>query len=380
MAYAFPARCCIPDGMPQTLASTNPALETVGELRELYRAAESRAARMRLLSNAGKILSEAQPSALTEALGQCAEKLAFFLGARSAELDFDGKGGGVAICAPGSEDPLAFLLIDGFENERDVADEEDRETFRLFLEFMGSALDRARREEERQQLVETLRERERRLETLVERIFDAQERERIRVSQELHDGVAQTATALARMIEGPGKSASDMPAVERVRLAGIARDLVRELRSVIAGLRPTLLDDLGLEAAVRALAEGLEDDGYQVRLNVSGQVERQSHVVETALFRVAQEAISNIRKHAGGTCAVRIDLVLAPDAPARYLRVADTGRGSVVETTAPAAPGQQIGIDVMSERMAAIGGKLEWRAVPGGGVVVTAFLPGAAAA
>ncbi len=144
--------------MPQTLASTNPALETVGELRELYRAAESRAARMRLLSNAGKILSEAQPSALTEALGQCAEKLAFFLGARSAELDFDGKGGGVAICAPGSEDPRAFLLIDGFENERDVADEEDRETFRLFLEFMGSALDRARREEERQQLVETLRD------------------------------------------------------------------------------------------------------------------------------------------------------------------------------------------------------------------------------
>lgn len=360
------------------MTSTPPALETVAELRELYRAAEARAARMRLLSSVGKSLSEARPDNAIAILNACAERLAFFLGGRSADLTLGDVGAGIPIRAPGGVDALAFIAIEGFASEQDIHDEEDRETFRLYLELMGGAIDRTRRETERQRLVETLQDREKRLKILVERMFTAQESERLRVSQELHDGVAQTATALARLIEGPGSEAPDLPAAERARLAGIARGLVRELRAVIGGLRPTLLDDLGLEAAIRALADGLDEDGYKVALRISGSAERLPKILETALFRVAQEAIANIRKHAGGPCAVAVELAFPDRQDSGFLRIADTGRGPAAATRPQENAGDHIGIGVMTERMTAVGGKLDWRAGERGGVTVTAFLPEAA--
>lgn len=378
MAYALRANSINSRAVVQNMPSGSPALETVAELRELYRAAEARAARMRLLSSVGKSLSEARPDNAISILNACAERLAFFLGGRSADLVLGDVGAGIPIRAPGGVDALAFIAIEGVASEQDIHDEEDRETFRLYLEVMGGAIDRTRRETERQRLVETLQDREKRLEILVERMFTAQESERLRVSQELHDGVAQTATALARLIEGPGSEAPDLPAAERARLAGIARGLVRELRAVIGGLRPTLLDDLGLEAAIRALADGLDEDGYKVALRISGSAERLPKILETALFRVAQEAIANIRKHAGGPCAVAVELAFPDRQDSGFLRIADTGRGPAAATRPQENAGDHIGIGVMTERMTAVGGKLDWRAGERGGVTVTAFLPEAA--
>lgn len=378
MAYALRANSINSRAVVQNMPSGSPALETVAELRELYRAAEARAARMRLLSSVGKSLSEARPDNAISILNACAERLAFFLGGRSADLVLGDVGAGIPIRAPGGVDALAFIAIEGVASEQDIHDEEDRETFRLYLEVMGGAIDRTRRETERQRLVETLQDREKRLEILVERMFTAQESERLRVSQELHDGVAQTATALARLIEGPGSEAPDLPAAERARLAGIARGLVRELRAVIGGLRPTLLDDLGLEAAIRALADGLDEDGYKVALRISGSAERLPKILETALFRVAQEAIANIRKHAGGPCAVAVELAFPDRQDSGFLRIADTGRGPAAATRPQENAGDHIGIGVMTERMTAVGGKLDWRAGERGGVTVTAYLPEAA--
>lgn len=378
MAYALRANSINSRAVVQNMPSGSPALETVAELRELYRAAEARAARMRLLSSVGKSLSEARPDNAISILNACAERLAFFLGGRSADLVLGDVGAGIPIRAPGGVDALAFIAIEGVASEQDIHDEEDREIFRLYLEVMGGAIDRTRRETERQRLVETLQDREKRLKILVERMFTAQESERLRVSQELHDGVAQTATALARLIEGPGSEAPDLPAAERARLAGIARGLVRELRAVIGGLRPTLLDDLGLEAAIRALADGLDEDGYKVALRISGSAERLPKILETALFRVAQEAIANIRKHAGGPCAVAVELAFPDRQDSGFLRIADTGRGPAAATRPQENAGDHIGIGVMTERMTAVGGKLDWRAGERGGVTVTAFLPEAA--
>lgn len=378
MAYALCANSVNSRAMGQNMPSAPPALETVAELRELYRAAEARAARMRLLSSVGKSLSEAGPETLGTVLDRCAERLAFFLGARSARLTLDGEAQGIAIRAAGADEPLGFIAIEGFASEQDIHDEEDRETFRLYLELMGGAIDRTRRDSERQHLLETLQDREKRLEMLVERMFTAQESERLRVSQELHDGVAQTATALARLIEGPGSEAPDLPAAERARLAAIARGLVRELRAVIGGLRPTLLDDLGLEAAIRALADGLGDDGYRISLCVSGSADRLPKILETALFRVAQESITNIRKHAGGPCAVVLELAISEEGAGGFLRIADTGCGPSGGSLLQEDAGEHIGIGVMTERMTAVGGRLDWRAGARGGVNVTAYLPEAA--
>lgn len=345
------------------MQSGNPALaaevETVAELRELYRAAEARAARLRLLSTNGRHLALAEAATLEPILQGCADRLGYFLGRRGGAVAEPGAPG-LPIPAPGSEGrTLGALAIEGLHRLDDIPDAEDREAVRLQLEMLGATIDRINRQRD-------LQEREARLEYVVGRLFSAQEEERRRVSHELHDGVAQTATALARLLEG-AESAAD-----RSKLAAIARDLVGELRGVIRGLRPTVLDDLGLEAGLRTLAEALEAEGYDLRLAIASDVARWPGHVETALYRVAQEALSNIRKHAGGPCAVTLELAARQDEASPFLRIADHGRGPQAGL---AADQPRFGIDVMRERMAAIGGTLDWRAEPGSGVTVLARFP-----
>lgn len=353
--------------------------ETIAELRELYRAAEARAARLRLLSTVGQALALADAETMDEALQGGMKSLAFFLGRSGAALQPAAGGAGIPVYAPGEGgEVVAVLLIEGCPTLDAIADEEDRETARMCLELFGATIDRVSRYQERSALLRALTEREQRLELLVSRFFSAQEEERRRVSHDLHDGVAQTATALVRMLEGSGKSApQELPSAERASLAAIARDLLKELRAVIGGLRPTLLDDLGLAAALQALADGLQNDGFAVTVRLDPAASRLPPTVETALFRVAQESVANIRKHAGAGCAVSIELELAEDRQ-RFLRICDTGMGVAPQPDSGALPGDgnHVGIEVMQERMTAIGGTLEWVADKGRGVRVTAYLPG----
>lgn len=343
------------------MQSGNPALapevETVAELRELYRAAEARAARLRLLSTNGRQLTLAEAATLEAILQGCADRLGYFLGRRSGAVRLD-VGAGLPIPAPGSDGGMVGTLeIEGLDRLEDIADPEDREAVRLQLEMLGATIDRINRARD-------LQEREARLEFVVGRLFSAQEEERRRVSHELHDGVAQTATALARLLEGGNGSA------DRAKLAAIARDLVGELRGVIRGLRPTVLDDLGLEAALRALAEALEADGFKVQVSIASDVTHWPTHVETALYRVAQEALTNVRKHAGGPCVVSLELSARRGDARPYLRIADQGQG---RSAGEAAATLHFGIDVMRERMVSIGGTLDWQSRSGGVTVLAAF-------
>ena len=364
--------------MRTALPALPPEAETIAELRQLYRAAEARAARLRLLSSIGHDLAVASPELMEDALQRCARSLAFFLGGTSATLERARAGPGIAVHAPGDRgEVVARFVMDGCTSLETIADPEDRETCRMCLELFGVTIDRMAREQERSRLFSILSEREQRLELMVGRFFSAQEEERRRVSRELHDGVAQTATALMRLLEGSGAGVNgELPPTDRARLVDIARGLVKELRGVIAGLRPTLLDDLGLAAALQSLADGLRADGYAVTVRLDPEASRLPHHVETALFRVAQEAAANIRKHAGAGCPVMIELDLGEGRP-RFLRVRDTGRGlppGAMRGVA-AGDGNHVGIEVMQERMAAIGGSLDWKAGERGGVTVTATLP-----
>lgn len=360
-----------------TTAALSSDIETIAELRELYRAAEARAARLRLLSATGRDLNEADTATFDACLQGCADRLAFFLGRTGARLSNEIAPNAIAVPGSGKAATAAgWLLIDGVSGIDAIADAEDRDTVRLSLEMLGAAIDRRARDADRALLLAALQEREQRLEWLVEKVFSAQETERRRVSQELHDGVAQTATALVRMLEGadPAKAA-EISADRRAELAAIARNLVGDLRGVIGGLRPTLLDDLGLAEALRAMAESLAGDGYEVTITVPPAAPRLSATIETALFRVAQEALANIRKHSGGPCPVTITLAFDA-ADDRYLRIEDRGVGMAEPPPAltDGAPGQQVGLEIMRERMIAIGGRLEWSARPGG-VVLTARVP-----
>lgn len=352
--------------------------ETIAELRELYRAAEARAARLRLLSTSGSDLARAERQNLDAILQDTADRLAFFVGSRAATMEAADAADGIAIRAPGKESViLARVKIDGLETLDSIPHAEDREAVAMLLDLMGITIDRMRKEREKGALLDTLQEREKSLEMLLEKVFTAQEEERRRVSHELHDGVAQTATALVRLLEGDDTArARGESHAHRISPAEVARGLVSELRRVIAGLRPTVLDDLGLIPAVHALADGLEAEGYKVTAALEAGHNRLSPVVETAVYRVAQEAVANIYKHAGGPCTVRIEAQLGDPGSSRLLRIIDGGRGPSKATRKFASPGgKNVGIEVMKERMAAIGGTLIWRAGTDSGVVVEARLP-----
>ena len=376
MAYAVLAIGLIMENMPTPLSVLPSDGESIAELRELYRAAEARAARLRLLSVSARELAGADASNLEAVVGRCAERLAFFVGCRGAAVSLDvaepDVAGAIPINAPGTQGEVAaWLCVEGLDALEAIADDEDREAFRMELDLLGLTIDRIGKEQERAELLSTLQEREKTLGTLLDQIFTAQEEERRRVSHELHDGVAQTATALVRILESPAlgndagskassKASSDVFA-DPINPAQVARSLVSELRRVIAGLRPTLLDDLGLLPALQSLFEALEADGFVVEHSVDGADIRLSPLIETAVFRVAQEAVTNIRKHAGGPCKVGVTARF--DTRPLVLRIEDAGIGPSQDTRQTGmAPGNNVGIEVMKERMAAIGGSLEWGA------------------
>lgn len=329
--------------------------ETVAELRQLYRAAEARAARLRLLARNGRDLAEARPATVDAVLAQVATRLAHFLGRASAQVvNGPEPAPGLPLPSPGDRSvKLGHVVIDGLVSVEDIADAEDREVVALQLEQMALAIDRI--------------EREQRLEFVIGRLFNAQEEERRRVSHELHDGVAQTATALVRMLDGSGRGSE--------RLAEIGRGLVRELRSVIGGLRPPQLDDLGLEAALRTLADELRSDGYEVDVRIGPGPMRWPPHGETAMYRVGQEALVNVRKHAGGPCRVELTIEAFPERGTSRLTVRDHGSGCARDPRRQAADrGTEVGIHVMRERIAALGGTLHWSSAPGSGTTVMAEL------
>ncbi|MCA3255334.1 MAG: histidine kinase [Alphaproteobacteria bacterium] len=345
--------------------------ETVAHLRDLYRASEARAARLRLLIEAGRDLASVTPDTIEAVLARSARRAALFAGSRDGEIVLGAEDGGLPLVAPGAAGRcVGVLRLADARSFDDVADAEDRDALVMLAQLIAEAVDRAARDTEREALLATLRERERRLEDVVGRLFSAQEDERRRVSRELHDGVAQTATALFRRLEVDAAP----------ELAAIARDLVRELRGVIGGLRPTTLDDLGLEAAVSALVQGLRDDGYAVAFEASGGRDW-PEVIETAFYRIAQEAIANIRKHAGGPCPVTVRLTA--DAAARRWEIAvrDRGCGMALRDAdrIPGRDGERVGLEMMRERMLAIGGTLRFRAPADGGAELVARVEGRAA-
>jgi signal transduction histidine kinase len=148
---------------------------------------------------------------------------------------------------------------------------------------------------------------------------------------------------------------------------------VAEIRRVLGGLRPTVLDDFGLERGLRAYAEGLAGSDLQVTFESSLGAERFASSVEIALFRLAQEALTNVRRHAGVKAA---RLRLERTTSTLILEVADEGRG--FELAAPEQgdrAGERMGLLGMRERIAQIGGTFELQSRRGMGTLVRAVVP-----
>jgi PAS domain S-box-containing protein len=250
-----------------------------------------------------------------------------------------------------------------------LAEKENVETLTSLASQGASALENAR-------LYEELAERERELRDLVARILVAEEEERRRVAYEVHDGLTQMVVAAHQRLQilaedHPPGSAEGREELEEV--IELVRRTVTEARRVIADLRPTTLDDFGLATAVRLQIEEMRAGGYEASYEETLGEERLPTTLETALFRVAQEALTNVRKHAG---TARVRVALGRRNGAVWLEVRDWGRGfEPTEVASDGGPGERVGLSSMRERVALLGGRLEIHSEPGEGTSVVVEVP-----
>ena len=344
----------------KSASSIHPHRETASDLRALYRAAEARAARLRVIVEAGRTLASSAPDAIDIAAHSIAQEAAHLAGFARGRVVIraDGPlGGEDRLCLPleaqASDGVQVGTLV--LEQRIGAPDAEDREALGIIAQLIGGAL--------------ASQAREARLATLLAELLGAQEAERSRVAHELHDGVAQSAAALARRLE----LAADGDPADLDQAAHQARALVRELRQVIAGMRPPALDDLGLAAALRQLIEDA-GEGPKVALDVALR-SRPPAPVETALFRIVQEGLNNARAHAGAGASIIIRL---SEAGGCYrAEIADDGQGFDTAASMARAPDHGFGLSYMRERIERLGGRLEIRSAPGQGCHLLAELPAA---
>ncbi len=196
-------------------------------------------------------------------------------------------------------------------------------------------------------------ERERR--TSGRRALMAQENERRRLARELHDEVGQTMTGVVLQLEGLHSVAPAELAEPVALLQETAREGVEEVREIVRGLRPQALDEFGLRSALISLAAGVtERTGVRVRPRLIPQLPRMEHDQELAIYRVAQEGLTNVARHADARTA---ELVLETEGDRLVLRIRDDGRG----ITNSEATSQGVGIGGMRERALLVGGRLSVR-------------------
>lgn len=234
----------------------------------------------------------------------------------------------------------------------------------------ASALENAR-------LYGELAQRERMLQDLVGKLLRAQEEERRHVAYEVHDGLAQVAVAAHQHLQAFSRRYP--PTTERSRsdlerVLKLVRQTVSDARKIISNLRPTALDDFGLAVAVSLEADHMREEGYRVDYEEELGGERLPDAVEIALFRIAQEALTNVRKHAQ-TQQVRIKLSRQGDEEVR-LEVRDHGCG--FDPKAPfigSGPGERTGLAGIRERVSILDGRLEIHSQQGAGTSIMVVIP-----
>lgn len=214
------------------------------------------------------------------------------------------------------------------------------------------------------------------LRATVAKVITAQEEERRRIGRELHDEAVQLLSAAAMRVGDLERQAPPRLASLRQALADLRElltDALWEIRKIIVDLRPSDLDDLGLAPALAAHARNhLETAGIALEMRLPRLQERLSPEVETAVFRIAQEAMNNVARHA---CARRAVVTLERRNGNLVLEVEDDGRGFEPAALKPGDQRGGLGLTGMRERASLLGGTLELRSRPGAGTLVRATIP-----
>ena len=233
------------------------------------------------------------------------------------------------------------------------------------------------------QAYERLRDAESDLRQLSGRLLHLQDEERRRIARHMHETVAQSLAALKMNLAIVEKSKEALDkrascALEEIR--PLLEDCIREIRTLSYLLHPPLLDESGLSSALRWYTEGFERrSGVRVNLQIPANLGRLSQEMETTLFRIVQECLTNIHRHSGSSTAT---IVIRQNAGELVLEVKDEGRGMpprILDSANEPAGVVGVGIAGMRERVKQLGGQMEIQSDSKGTIVeaVLQFIGGA---
>lgn len=217
----------------------------------------------------------------------------------------------------------------------------------------------------------------RQLQSLLHRVVSAQEAERQRIARELHDGTGQTLTALGLGLAAAADRLDSDPAAVRRQLADMKQmnaQVLQEVHNVISDLRPSILDNLGLVPALRGHISAFESrTGIQAQLIVHGKTTRLKPEVETTVFRIVQESLTNVMRHAAAR-SVLVEITF--NEAGIKLAIEDDGQGFDVARALAGEDGRAAwGLLGIHERASLVGGTAELLSTPGQGTMVRVLIP-----
>jgi signal transduction histidine kinase len=225
-------------------------------------------------------------------------------------------------------------------------------------------------------LLEQSRRMQEQLRLLSRELLSAQEEERKKISRELHDVIAQTLTSINVRLTALRREATlNTKGIERsiASTQKLVEQSVNIVHRFARELRPTVLDDLGLIPALHSYMKNFRaETGIRVSLSAQAAVEEVNGDKRTVLYRVAQEALANVARHAHATQAeVKFEILDGAIA----MRIKDNGQGFELERVAQAKRTRRLGLLGMKERLEMVGGNLNVSSVPGKGTTVLAQIP-----
>ncbi|HWS14655.1 MAG TPA: sensor histidine kinase, partial [Candidatus Methylomirabilis sp.] len=213
-----------------------------------------------------------------------------------------------------------------------------------------------------------------RLRNLSGRLQSLLEEERMRISREIHDELGQALTALKLELSSIRRSlVSDGLAEQSAKVHEIERDvmrIVRTVRKISTRLRPGILDELGVAAAIEWLAKDFQNrTGIGIKVTVQAVEKITDTVLSTAIFRVVQEALTNVMRHAA---ASQVNVILEKKDEALIVEVRDNGIGIMEGRIMDS---KSLGLIGMRERVLLLGGEVAIRGKPGEGTLVRVMIP-----
>lgn len=215
----------------------------------------------------------------------------------------------------------------------------------------------------------------RRLDHLSKKLLHAQEDESRRIAQNLHDEIGQSLTALRLGLHNTRGAVGQTAVAQRIDVSiEVVDQILQQVRGLCLDLRPAMLDELGLVAALDWFVKRQSElTNLDIRFDTDLAGQRWTKTLETCCFRVAQEAISNAMRHSGSE---RIDVTLSMDDAHLFLKVKDFGCGfNTIEALEAAAEGQSLGLFGMQQRAALAGGDISMESAVNGGTRISIRLP-----